>query len=147
MGVNVRLREIRDDDLAVLFENQRDPEAAAMVGFEPRDHDGFLEHRARVAANPENLTWAIETDDGELAGDACCYPDDGRLEVGYWIGRKYWGKGIATAALTALLAEVRARPLHAHVSTQNPGSQRVLEKCGFVLEETLPGEYLLRLDE
>jgi RimJ/RimL family protein N-acetyltransferase len=147
MATEVRLRAIRDDDLPVLFENQRDPVAMAMVGFPSREFDEFLAHRARVAANPDNIALAIETGDGELAGDICCYPQDGRREVGYWICREHWGKGIATAALTALLAEIPDRPLYAHVATQNPSSRRVLEKCGFTVVETLDGEWLLRLDE
>jgi RimJ/RimL family protein N-acetyltransferase len=51
-------------------------------------------------------------------------------EVGYWIGREYWGKGVATEALSQFLAhaEVR-RPLHAAVAKHNVGSIRVLEKA------------------
>src|SRR5690606_23382047 len=52
--------------------------------------------------------------------------------VGYWIGRAYWGRGVATAALTELVAtHERTRPLHAYVARDNAGSVRVLEKCGF----------------
>ena len=42
---------------------------------------------------------------------------DGKRLVGYWIGREFWGKGLATKALAELLAEVTARPLHAYVAT------------------------------
>jgi len=52
-------------------------------------------------------------------------------EVGYWIGREHWGRGVATAALAAFVAEVTERPLFAHVVNSNAGSIRVLEKCGF----------------
>jgi RimJ/RimL family protein N-acetyltransferase len=51
--------------------------------------------------------------------------------VGYWLGREFWGKGIATQALAELVEELD-RPLYAEVSTNNIGSIRVLEKCGFV---------------
>jgi RimJ/RimL family protein N-acetyltransferase len=51
--------------------------------------------------------------------------------VTYWIGRSYWGKGIATDALNAFLAVDRSRPLHARVASDNVASRRVLEKCGF----------------
>jgi RimJ/RimL family protein N-acetyltransferase len=53
-------------------------------------------------------------------------------EIGYWIDRAAWGKGLATAALAALLAEVHERPLTAHVAEHNVGSMRVLERNGFV---------------
>jgi RimJ/RimL family protein N-acetyltransferase len=52
--------------------------------------------------------------------------------VGYWIGREFWGRGLATRALAELLGMVNARPLHAYVAKSNVASIRVLEKCGFV---------------
>ena len=54
-----------------------------------------------------------------------------REMIGYWIGRDFWGRGIATAALAAFIAQVKERPLHAFVATHNVGSIRVLEKCEF----------------
>jgi RimJ/RimL family protein N-acetyltransferase len=60
-----------------------------------------------------------------------CFERDGKREVGYWLGRAYWGRGIATAALAAVLREVSERPLYAYVVRSNVGSIRVLEKCGF----------------
>jgi Acetyltransferase (GNAT) domain len=61
-----------------------------------------------------------------------CWEQDGRLLVGYWVGREFWGRGLATAALAELVAEIPERPLHAWVASSNVGSIRVLEKCGFV---------------
>jgi RimJ/RimL family protein N-acetyltransferase len=51
--------------------------------------------------------------------------------VGYWIGKEYWGRGIATAALQEFLTHLKMRPLHAYVAKHNKASIRVLEKCGF----------------
>jgi RimJ/RimL family protein N-acetyltransferase len=56
---------------------------------------------------------------------------EGRRLIGYWIGREYWGLGIATRALGLVLHQIRQRPLHAYVAVHNRGSIRVLEKCGF----------------
>ena len=54
--------------------------------------------------------------------------------VGYWIGKAYWGRGIASAALRLFLDDVeRHRPLLATVVEHNAGSRRVLEKAGFQL--------------
>ena len=70
----------------------------------------------------------------------------GRREVGYWLGREHWGRGVATAALRAFLGEERTRPLHAGVLPANAGSLRVLEKCGFdVVGEDDDGLVILRL--
>jgi len=56
---------------------------------------------------------------------------DGQQLLGYWVGREWWGRGVATRAVALLAEEVPVRPLHAHVAAHNLGSIRVLEKCGF----------------
>jgi len=70
--------------------------------------------------------------DGLAAGHVLSWPSEGRRYVGYWLAREFWGRGLATAGLAEYLGVVRERPLHALVSTDNVGSIRVLEKCGFV---------------
>ena len=57
----------------------------------------------------------------------------GQREVGYWVGRPFWGRGVATAALRLLLDELPDRPVIAHVALDNIGSRRVLEHCGFIV--------------
>ena len=51
--------------------------------------------------------------------------------VGYWIGREFWGRGIASAALVQFLDYETTRPLAARVAKHNPASIRVLRKAGF----------------
>ena len=55
-----------------------------------------------------------------------------RQEVTYWLGREFWGRGIATAALQAFLQVDSRRPLRGRAAADNVASIRVLEKCGFV---------------
>jgi RimJ/RimL family protein N-acetyltransferase len=137
METVVVLREVRDGDLGVLFENQADPESGAMAGVGARDWDGFLAHQARVTADPEALQRVIVLEDGEVAGDVAAWRAEGGVrEIGYRIGRRYWGLGIATAALVAFLAEFKERPLYAHVLKTNAASIRVLEKSGFATLST-----------
>ena len=126
----VRLRSVEDQDLDVFFEQQADPESAAMAAFPPRDKDQFGAHWARLRADPTLVTRTIVAD-GEVAGNIGSWPDDGQQLVGYWVGREWWGRGVATQALTLLADEVPTRPLYAHVAAHNAGSIRVLEKCGF----------------
>ena len=64
--------------------------------------------------------------DDDVAGTIGSWGDPGEREVTYWIGRSYWGKGIATAALDAFLAVERSRPLHARFASDNVASRRVL---------------------
>ncbi len=128
----VRLRDVEPGDLPIYFENQRDPLAVEMAAFQPRDHEGFTAHWAKTLADETNLTRTVLLD-GEVAGSIGSWvADDGR-EVGYWLGRSYWGRGVATAALAAFLQEIDERPLLAHVASHNVGSIRVLEKCGFTV--------------
>ena len=133
MTDDVQLREVQQDDLPILFEHQREPEANLMAAFPARDRDDFMAHWTRILANPTGTARTIVAD-GTVAGNVVCWEESGRREVGYWIGREHWGRGIATRALAAFLEEEPVRPLYAHVAVHNLGSIRVLEKCGFVLD-------------
>jgi RimJ/RimL family protein N-acetyltransferase len=127
----IRIRPVEDDDLPIFLRHQQDPIAAAMAAFPTRAPDVFYEHWARIRADPTNVTRTIVVDD-EVVGNILSWLDDGRRLVGYWIGRDHWGQGYATAALQLLLEEITDRPVTAHVALDNIGSQRVVEKCGFV---------------
>jgi RimJ/RimL family protein N-acetyltransferase len=127
---NVVLRETVDDDLPILFVHQADPEAARMAAFPSRDRDAFQEHWDRIRADDTVITRTIEAD-GEVVGTIGSFTVEGERDVGYWIGREHWGRGVATAAVRALLKIEPHRPLSARVAAHNVGSQRVLEKCGF----------------
>jgi RimJ/RimL family protein N-acetyltransferase len=143
--MNVVLRDVRDDDLPIFFEDQRDPDGVAMAGVPTRDREAFMAHWAKIRADPTIVQRTVEVD-GKVAGNVGSWPsDEGRL-VGYWIGRAYWGKGIATAALSALLEVLPERPLHAFVAAGNVGSIRVLEKCGFVRVGEDEEGFVFRLD-
>lgn len=93
---------------------------------------------------------------GRDAGHIACYPPCEDREVTCWLGRKFWSRGVATEALRQLLRRVIARPILARAATDNLGSLRVLQKCGFKITGKDRGfahgrgtdteEYLLRLD-
>jgi RimJ/RimL family protein N-acetyltransferase len=130
MGPDVRLRAVRDDDLPIFFEHQNDPEANRMASFDARELDPFMAHWAKILRDGTGVVRTIEFE-GKVAGNIVSWEHDGEHDVGYWVGREHWGKGVATAALSAFLDELHTRPLRAHVATHNLGSIRVLEKCGF----------------
>ncbi len=96
-----------------------------------RDREAFDAHWRRLLAD-DSLTKKTILYEGEVAGNVGCWEQEGRRLIGYWIGREFWGKGLATRALQELTGEVTLRPLHAWVATSNVASIRVLEKCGFV---------------
>src|SRR2546423_881225 len=127
------LREGRDEDLAGIFKQWADPVAAHMAAFtapEHMDRDAFERRWSRLRADETVINRVIVVD-GEVAGTIGSWGDPDAREVTYWIGRSYWGKGIATGALNAFLAVDASRPLHARIAYDNVASQRVLEKCGF----------------
>ncbi|WP_328499461.1 GNAT family N-acetyltransferase [Streptomyces sp. NBC_00414] len=131
--MEVRLRAVHDSDLPVFFRQTNDPESSRMAAFthkDPTDRDAFDAHWKRVRAS-DAVTRTILVD-GDVVGSAAVYGPPGEREVTYWIDRAYWGRGIATAALRALLVAVPERPLYGRAAADNSGSLRVLEKCGFV---------------
>ncbi len=132
---NVELRDVRDADLAIFFAHQTDPGANRMAAFMPRDpndRDAFSAHWAKIRADVSVNIRTIVLD-GIVAGHVGSFERMGKPEVCYWIGKEYWGKGIATAALSQFLTEVRIRPLYAGIAKDNLASIRVLEKCRFTI--------------
>jgi RimJ/RimL family protein N-acetyltransferase len=131
---SVRLRPVQRDDLPRMYDMQLDPESNRLAVTIPRTREAFDSHWAKVLSDTGNTTWVILVGE-ELVGTISCFPMDGQDHVGYWIDRAYWGMGIASRALQLLLREVAKRPLVATAATSNGASIRVLQKCGFVVEE------------
>ncbi|MEU0243799.1 GNAT family N-acetyltransferase [Streptomyces sp. NPDC006235] len=130
--MNVELRAVHDSDLPVFFRQMNDPEALHMAAFvpkDPADRDAFDAHWAKIRSSSDVVRTVLA--DGDVVGSAAVYGVAGEREVTYWVDRAYWGKGIATAALRSLLTAVPERPLYARAASDNAGSLRVLEKCGF----------------
>jgi RimJ/RimL family protein N-acetyltransferase len=127
---DVQIRDVEDADLAVFFEYQRDPQATRMAASTARTRGEFFEYWAGIRTGQSVIAQTIVVN-GEVAGDIMCWEQWDERIVGYGIGRRYWGRGVATTALGLFLCQVTARPLHAYVAAHNVGSIRVLEKCGF----------------
>jgi RimJ/RimL family protein N-acetyltransferase len=137
MADDVRLREVQDGDLPILFEHQLDPDANRMAAFtvaDPSDHAAFVARWQRIRADESGTVRTIVAD-GAVAGSVLVWrdPDLPGPEVSYWLGKEHWGRGIATAALAEFLEVVSERPLYGRCAADNLGSRRVLEKCGFEL--------------
>jgi RimJ/RimL family protein N-acetyltransferase len=129
---NVLLRPVTEDDLPALFLIQREPEGYEMAAVPSRDEAEFYRHWRENVLAKEDVTIRAILFDGEVVGDVGSFILEGRRAVGYWIGKKYWGRGIATAAVAQFVsAHDKRRPLSAYVAVQNVASYRVLQKCGF----------------
>jgi len=134
------LQAVRPADLPFFFAYQLDPEANQMAAFtakDPTDRAAFDAHWQRILADPAVIIRTILVN-GQVAGSVLSYEDEGKPEVSYWLGRDYWGQGIATWALKEFLAvHNQTRPIYARVAKDNLRSRRVLAKCGFTeIDET-----------
>jgi RimJ/RimL family protein N-acetyltransferase len=137
--VTVRLRPVVEADLEAFYEQQADPESVELARVPPRDRAEHFPHWRAALANASTFVRTIEVD-GECVGHVVGFLRDGLgdVEVGYWIARSQWGRGVASEGLAQFLALERRRPLVAHVATHNLASRRVLEKCGFTVEALVP---------
>ena len=155
---SVMLRDVLTEDVKVFFEHQLDPQANQMAAFtskDPMDWNAFTRKWIKILTDDNNIKRTILFE-GMVVGHVVKYDMFGQPEITYWIGKTYWGKGIATQALSLFLTELDLRPLHARAAKDNIASLRVLEKCGFQIVGEDKGfsnardkeveEYLLKLD-
>ncbi|MBX3109156.1 MAG: GNAT family N-acetyltransferase [Fimbriimonadaceae bacterium] len=114
------------------FEFESDKEAVWMAAFATvaNDREEFMQMWRRRIENP-GVTHLTVLVDGEVAGGILAYGEPGSRHIGYWIGREYWGQGVATAAVAGLLELMQERPVFATCAADNTGSRRVLERNGF----------------
>ncbi|HEY4692951.1 MAG TPA: GNAT family N-acetyltransferase [Bellilinea sp.] len=133
--LRVRLRPVVASDVATFFEHQLDPQANFMAAFVSKNVTDRTAFDAKWVKILADTAIAIRTilANGEIAGYVGHHSWFGDPEVTYWLGRDYWGKGIATRALESFLKQEKLRPLYGRVAKDNAASRRVLEKCGFTL--------------
>ena len=135
MTSDVVLRDVTEDDLPIFFEYQLDAAANHMVAFtvkDPADREAFAAKWARILGDAAIVKKTILVG-GQVAGNVVRFAQCGKPSVGYWVGKQYWGRGVATKALAEFLRHVTARPLYARAAKDNQASLRVLEKCGFTI--------------
>src|SRR4051812_44105320 len=117
----VSLREVRPDDLPVFFEQQLDPDAnheAAATVEDPTDRAAFDAHWVRIFRNPEVKARTILVGE-RIAGYVASFVRFGEPEVSYWLGREFWGRGVATRALAEFLRDLPIRPIYGRAAVDN----------------------------
>ena len=156
---NIILVETKVEDLNTFFQFQLDEEAnylAAFTAKDPNDKTTYLEKYSKHLADPTIHMRTIKLD-GVIVGSIAKFMIQAEAGLTYWIDREYWGRGIASAALHDFLKIEQTRPIHASTAFDNYGSQRVVEKAGFVRVGTDKGfanarqaeieEYLYKLSD
>lgn len=134
------LRPLRRSDTGLIDQWAGDVRVARMTSsiphpLPPGATEAFVARA--MSEDREEYIWAIDgTRDGgpELMGIISLKRlDEDAAEVGYWIAPIYWNTGIASAAVSALIADnpLGDRSFFASVFQDNPASARVLSHCGF----------------
>jgi hypothetical protein len=103
------LRDVVEADFPILFEHQIDREADRMADVPVRQCPALLDHWGRILKY-RGITKQAIVADGEVAGEVVVFGEPERRQIGYWIGRAYWGRGIATLALTRFSHGARLCP-------------------------------------
>ncbi len=134
----LRLRPWQESDLETLYQLCIDPEVGPRCGWKP--HKDLEESRyvlCRLLMN--DYTWALEDkESGAVLGDISLMKldDPAERELGFWLGRPYWGRGYMPEAAQALLdygfEELGLARIWCRHNRDNAQSARVQEKCGFV---------------
>ncbi len=129
----ISLRQTIVTDLEKFFEFQLDKEAMHLAAFTPKDPTDKIAYMTKFKRLLEDPTITMKTIivDRQIAGSVAKFLMEDDAEITYWIDRKFWGQGVASAALKDFLNIENTRPIFGRVAFDNYGSQKVLEKCGF----------------
>ncbi|MBQ0906540.1 GNAT family N-acetyltransferase [Micromonospora sp. U21] len=137
MSAQVQLRDVEEADLEVFHQQENDPESVRRSKFTPRDRETFMKHwTTKVLGDPGVFVQTV-TIDGATAGSIVAWWIQDQRFIGYWLDRRYWGRGVGTEALRLFLGREKTRPLYADPVGTNTGSVRLLEKLGFQQIDTV----------
>lgn len=156
MGITLRRTEILD--LETLFQFQLDKEGGFLAAFipkDPTDKSAYISKFTKLL-NDDTVNNQTILFENIIVGSIAKFVMEGEAEITYWIDRKFWGQGIATKSLQEFLKIETTRPIFGRVAFDNFGSQKVLEKCGFIkigvdkgfanARQTEIEEFIYRLD-
>ena len=139
------VREYQDSDLASLCKAINSKGVARYTlripnPYGKKDGEEFLRHMKKQYGykSPSHVSFAIVKDEAVIGGIGLMNIKDHKLELGYWLNEKYWGKGIMTNVVKLMVEygfkKFKVRRIYAGALTPNVGSRRVLEKAGFTFE-------------
>lgn len=148
------LRRFCLEDASAAFYNwTNDPQVSLFMRWQAHKNEPetrrMIEKWLSQYSNPGFYQWGIERkEDGALVGAIGLFTvneQDLCADVGYCVGRRYWGQGIASEALSAVLyfafARVRYHRVEAYHASANPASGRVMEKAGMHYEGSARDKY------
>lgn len=130
----LELTKTTKEDLETLFIFQTNKEGIWMAAFmpeDPFDKEAYMKKWTAIVENPDIHMQTLRFEN-KIIGSVAHFDMFEATHVAYWIDQQHWGKGFATAGLKTFIEGSVTRPLYARVAYDNYGSQRVLEKCGFI---------------
>ncbi|MBI3334974.1 MAG: GNAT family N-acetyltransferase [Candidatus Portnoybacteria bacterium] len=143
----LKIRKLKFSDAGDIYEHIREREISKWTihipyPYELKDAIKFIRKSLYKMRKKKGYNFAIALKEtNRMIGGVGLNRIDGKnehAELGYWIGKKYWGKGLMTEAVRLILefgfGELKLHRIHANVFEENIASKRVLEKCGFTLE-------------
>lgn len=157
--MHILLRRSIESDLEIFFLNQTDEEANQMAAFTPKDpfdKAAYIEKWTKLLKG-DTINMQTILAGNEVVGCVVKFVMEGYAEITYAISKAWWSKGITTKAVKQFLEVEKTRPIFGRVAFDNYGSQKVLERTGFVkIDESLwfanargkeIVEYIYKLDQ
>lgn len=133
------LRELSDSDVPEIARLAGDWDIARMTARIPFPYSEALARDWMETIGPGEFVRGVTLHDALIGAVGYVENDDGSAEIGYWIGRPWWGQGFATEAATALVRYCFKvggfKRLTCCHFVDNPASARVIEKLGFQSRE------------
>lgn len=143
------LRQWLDTDAESLFKYASDPDIGPIAGWPPHTSvENSLEIIHSILSAPETYAVVLKETNEQIGSCGIMFSNglhsadmqQGEAEIGYWIGKPYWGQGLIPEAVRALLSrcfnELRLNSVWCGHYEGNTKSKRVIEKCGFKYHHT-----------
>ena len=130
----IELEKTTLEDLETLFAFQTNKDGIWMAAFtveDPSDKEFYMNKWTKIVVNPDIRMQTIRFDN-KIVGSVIHFDVMEETNISYWIDQQYWGKGFATEGLKTFINDTTKRPLFARIAYDNYGSQKVVEKCGFL---------------
>jgi RimJ/RimL family protein N-acetyltransferase len=144
------LRRLRPSDAKSIADNANNIKIARCLTsifphpYTLKDAREWIKLNTSAEGRSKMLNLGIEVDNQIVGNIGFGKKHDYKVEFGYWLGERYWGKGITTEAVKAMVKlafkDKKICRISARVYTDNVGSQKVLEKAGFSLEGCMHNE-------
>jgi ribosomal-protein-alanine N-acetyltransferase len=155
-SARVLVRSLEEADLPSLLEMNSDAQVTALLPYATwtclADGKAWYDRMRGIEAAGTALQFVVVSKSATVAIGTCLLfrfeEASGRAELGYALGRQYWGQGLMCEALTELLSaafdSMGLRRIEAEVNTRNTASARLLVRLGFTKEGLLRKRWVVK---